>query len=127
MISKNKKILIVDDEKDIVETLKFLLESEGLNCITAYDGEEALNKAKTENPDLVILDVMLPKINGYKVCRLLKFDIKYKKIPILMVTARSQDEDKVIGEETGADEYITKPFDIEELVATVKKYLNSSN
>ena len=120
----NKKILIVDDEQDIVETLKFVFEAEGLNCITAYDGEEALNKAKTENPDLIILDVMLPKINGYKVCRLLKFDTKYKNIPILMVTARSQDEDKLIGEETGADEYITKPFDIDEVINLAKQYLN---
>ncbi|OGH98790.1 MAG: hypothetical protein A2104_01390 [Candidatus Melainabacteria bacterium GWF2_32_7] len=119
-----KKILIVDDEQDIVETLKFVLETEGLNCITAYDGEEALNKAKNEKPDLIILDVMLPKINGYKVCRLLKFDAKYKDIPILMVTARSQEEDKSIGEETGADEYITKPFDIDEVVNIAKQYLN---
>lgn len=119
----NKKVLIVDDEKDIVETLKFILESEGLDCIVAYDGEEALNLAKNHNPDLIVLDVMLPKINGYKVCRLLKFDAKYKHIPILMVTARTQEEDKIIGEETGADEYITKPFDIETITSLVKKYI----
>jgi len=118
-----KKILIVDDEPDIVETLKFLIESEGFESITAVDGEEALRKAKEENPDVMILDVMLPKINGYKVCRLLKFDSKYKHIPILMVTARSQEEDKVIGEETGADEYITKPFDINELLQKIHLYL----
>jgi len=122
-----KKILIVDDEADIVETLKFLIESEGINCITAFDGEEALNKTKKEDPDLIILDVMLPKINGYKVCRLLKFDAKYKDIPILMVTARSQEEDKIIGSETGADEYITKPFNIEDLISTIKKYLDKVN
>lgn len=119
----SKKILIADDEVDIVETLKFMLEVEGFDCQVAYDGEEALNLAKSVNPDLMILDVMMPKINGYKVCRLLKFDAKYKDIPILMVTARSQEEDKMIGEETGADEYITKPFEIEEVVAKVKKYL----
>ncbi|HBG48651.1 MAG TPA: two-component system response regulator [Cyanobacteria bacterium UBA9971] len=118
-----KKILIVDDEPDIVETLKFLIESEGFESIIAMDGEEALRKAKEENPDIMILDVMLPKINGYKVCRLLKFDNKYKHIPILMVTARSQEEDKVIGEETGADEYITKPFDINELLQKIHLYL----
>ncbi|OGH96751.1 MAG: hypothetical protein A2039_09480 [Candidatus Melainabacteria bacterium GWA2_34_9] len=118
-----KKILIVDDEPDIVETLKFLVESEGFESIIAMDGEEALRKAKEENPDVMILDVMLPKINGYKVCRLLKFDNKYKHIPILMVTARSQEEDKVIGEETGADEYITKPFDINELIEKIHLYL----
>ena len=123
MEQTTKKVLIVDDEHDIVETLQFILESEGISCITAYDGEDALNKAKSEGPDLIILDVMLPKINGYKVCRLLKFDAKYKSIPILMVTARSQEEDKAIGKETGADEYITKPFNIEDLIKTVKKYI----
>ena len=121
-----KKVLIVDDAQDIVETLKFLLETEGIECLTAFDGEDALNKAKNEYPDLIILDVMLPKINGYKVCRLLKFDSKYKRIPILMVTARSQEEDKAIGEETGADEYITKPFNIEDVVNSVKQYLKIS-
>jgi DNA-binding response OmpR family regulator len=120
----NKKLLIVDDEHDIVETLKFILESEGFDCLVAYDGEEALSLAKSESPDLIVLDVMLPKINGYKVCRLLKFDAKYKHIPILMVTARTQEEDKIIGEETGADEYVTKPFDIERLTSLVHKYLN---
>jgi DNA-binding response OmpR family regulator len=127
MSGKNKKILIVDDEKDIVETLRFILEAEGFSCLTAYDGEEALTKTKAELPDLLILDVMLPKINGYKVCRLLKFDAKYKDIPILMVTARSQEEDKSIGEETGADEYITKPFNIEDVVSLVKQYLAKNN
>ena len=121
--NNKKKSLIVDDEPDIVETLKFLIESEGFESIIAMDGEEALKKAKEENPDVIILDVMLPKINGYKVCRLLKFDNKYKHIPVLMVTARSQEEDKVIGEETGADEYITKPFDINEIVEKIHYYL----
>ena len=111
-----KKILIVDDEKDIVETIRFVLEAKGYSCITAFDGEKGLKKAKDNNPDLIILDVMMPNINGFKICRLLKFDAKYKNIPILMLTARSQQEDKMIGEETGADLYMTKPFDIEELV-----------
>ena len=117
----SKRILIADDETDIVETLQFMLEVEGFECLTAYNGEDALNLAKREMPDLLILDVMMPKINGYKVCRLLKFDAKYKNIPILMVTARSQEEDKMIGEETGADEYITKPFEINDVVEKVKK------
>lgn len=124
MAENNKnKILIVDDEPDIVETLQFLVESEGFESIIAMDGEEALKKAREESPSLVILDVMLPKINGYKVCRLLKFDNKYKHIPILMLTARSQEEDKAIGEETGADEYITKPFEIDTLVEKIHFYL----
>ncbi len=120
----NKTILIADDEADIVETLAFMLEAQEFNVITANDGEAALLKAKEERPDLILLDVMMPKINGYKVCRLLKFDKQYGDIPILMLTARSQDEDRAIGEETGADEYITKPFDIEEVVEKVKEYLN---
>lgn len=118
-----KKILIVDDEKDIVETLAFMLKTKGFECICAYDGEEGLNLAKNSNPNLIILDVMMPKINGYKICRLLKFDNKYKDIPIIMVTARSQDEDKIIGEETGANEYITKPFEFSEVLEKINKYL----
>ena len=118
-----KKILIVDDEKDIVETLAFMLKTKGFECICAYDGEEGLSLAKSSNPDLIILDVMMPKINGYKICRLLKFDNKYKNIPIIMITARSQDEDKIIGEETGADEYITKPFEFSEVLEKINKYL----
>ncbi|MBQ8476397.1 response regulator [bacterium] len=118
-----KKILIVDDEKDIVETLSFMLKAKGFECVCAYDGEMGLALAKSEKPDLVILDVMMPKINGYKICRLLKFDNKYKDIPIIMVTARSQDEDKIIGEETGADEYITKPFEFSDVLDKINKYL----
>ncbi len=118
-----KKILIVDDEADILEILKFVLESQGYECITASDGEEGLNLAREVKPDLIILDVMMPKINGYKISRLLKYDNKYKNIPILMITARSQEEDKIIGEETGADEYITKPFNVDFVVEKVKSYL----
>lgn len=118
-----KKILIVDDEQDIVESLKFVLETANFTCYCAYNGEDGLRLAKEIVPDLIILDVMMPKINGYKISRLLKYDAKYKNIPILMVTARTQDEDKLIGEETGADEYITKPFELDEVVKTVEKYL----
>jgi len=118
-----KRILIVDDEKDIVETIQFRLELEGLECLVAYDGEEALLKAKRENPDLILLDIMLPKINGYKIARLLKFDELYKHIPIIMLTARTQKTDIELGEETGADEYVTKPFDMDELVNMIRKYL----
>ena len=118
-----KKILIVDDEQDIVESLKFVLEATDFTCYCAYNGEDGLRLAKNIIPDLIILDVMMPKINGYKISRLLKYDSKYKNIPILMVTARTQEEDKLIGEETGADEYITKPFDLNEVVKKVEKYL----
>ena len=118
-----KKILIVDDEQDIVESLKFVLEASDYTCYCAYNGEDGLKLAKELVPDLIILDVMMPKINGYKISRLLKFDNKYKDIPILMITARSQEEDKLIGEETGANEYITKPFDLNDVVNRVKSYL----
>ncbi|MCQ2789180.1 MAG: response regulator [bacterium] len=118
-----KKILIVDDEQDIVESLQFVLETTGFECHCAYNGEDGLNLAREIMPDLIILDVMMPKINGFKICRLLKYDTKYKNIPILMLTARSQEEDKLIGEETGADEYITKPFEIADIVKKVESYL----
>lgn len=118
-----KKVLIVDDEQDIVESLKFVLEAEGYECHTAYNGEDGLNSAKELVPDLIILDIMMPKMNGYKISRLLKFDKKYQSIPIIMLTARSQDDDKLIGEETGANEYITKPFDLDFVVEKVNKYL----
>jgi DNA-binding response OmpR family regulator len=119
-----RKILIVDDEVDLVKTIRLSLETEGFKVIASYDGEDALNQARKENPDLIILDIMLPKFDGYKVCRLLKFDEKHKHIPILMLTAKTQEKDKTLGMETGADEYITKPFDIDELLAKVKSYLN---
>lgn len=122
-----KKILIVDDEQDIVESLKFVLENYDYTCYCAYNGEDGLKLAREIKPDLIVLDVMMPRINGYKISRLLKFDKKYKDIPILMITARSQEEDKLIGEETGADEYITKPFDLDDVVKTVQKYLNPEN
>ena len=118
-----KKILIVDDEQDIVESLKFVLEVSGFVCYMAFNGEDGLRLAKEIMPDLIILDVMMPKINGYKISRLLKYDNKYKDIPIIMVTARSQLEDKMIGEETGANEYITKPFELDQIVKKVQEYL----
>jgi len=119
-----KKILIVDDEVDLVETVRFPLEMEGFNVLVSYNGEDALSQARKERPDLILLDLMLPKLDGYKVCRLLKFDERYKNIPILMLTAKTQEKDKALGMETGANEYITKPFDIDKLVEKVKGYLS---
>ncbi len=121
---KPKKILVVDDEVDLVETIRFPLEMEGYDVLVSYNGEDALNQARKENPDLIILDLMLPKLDGYKVCRLLKFDERYKHIPILMLTAKTQEKDKILGKETGADEYITKPFEMDDLMEKVKAYLN---
>jgi len=118
-----KKILVVDDEVDLVETVRFPLEMEGYHVLVSYNGEDALNQARKENPDLILLDLMLPKLDGYKVCRLLKFDERYKHIPILMLTAKTQEKDKVLGLETGANEYITKPFEMGYLMEKVKEYL----
>ena len=120
----SKKILIVDDEMDLVETVRFPLEMEGYHVLVSYNGEDALNQARKENPDLILLDLMLPKMDGYKVCRLLKFDDRYKHIPILMLTAKTQEKDKALGVETGANEYITKPFEMDDLLKKVKAYLN---
>jgi len=119
-----KRVLIVDDEPDIVETIKFSLELEGIECLEAYDGEEALSKAKKEHPDLILLDIMLPKMNGYKVARLLKFDETFKNTPIIMLTAKTQEKDISLGNETGANEYVKKPFDMDMLVVMVTKYLS---
>ncbi len=122
-----KKILVVDDEPDLVETVQFYLETEGYQVLVSNNGEDALNQARKEKPDLIVLDLMLPKLDGYKVCRLLKFDERYKHIPILMLTARAQEKDRILGKETGADEYMTKPFDMEKLSEKVKFYLDKAN
>ena len=118
-----KKILIVDDEVDLVETVRYPLEMEGFNVLVSYNGEDALSQARKEKPDLILLDLMLPKLDGYKVCRLLKFDERYRNIPILMLTAKTQEKDKALGMETGANDYITKPFDLDKLMEKVKGYL----
>lgn|SRR3989338_2503410 len=118
-----KRILLVEDEKDLVDIVKFRLEANNYEVVVAYDGQEALDRAKKEKPDLIILDLMLPKIDGFKVCRMLKFDEKYKKIPIIMFTARAQESDKKLGEEVGADAYITKPFEPEALLVKIKELL----
>ncbi len=117
------KILVVDDEKDLVETLSFRLEANDYEVLKAHDGQDGLNKARSEKPDLIILDLMLPKMDGYKVCRMLKFDAKYKKIPIIMFTARAQESDKKIGMEVGADAYITKPFEPQALLSKIQELL----
>ena len=117
-------ILIVDDEKDLVSMVKLRLEAAGYDTIEAYDGQEALTKAQNEKPDLIILDLMLPIMDGYKVCRMLKFDSRYKSIPIILFTARVQDSDKDLGKEVGADAYLTKPFEAEVLLSKVKELLS---
>ena len=118
-----KQILIVDDEPDMVDMLKIRLEAAGYSTIAAGDGQEALRLAREGKPDLIILDLMLPKLDGYKVCRLLKFDKKYKHIPIIMFTARAQDSDIKLGKDIGADAYVTKPFDAQVLMGKVRQLL----
>ncbi|MBU1125223.1 MAG: response regulator [Candidatus Omnitrophica bacterium] len=118
-----KRILVVDDEFDLVEMVKLRLEANDFQVLTAYDGNEGLEKARAEKPDLIILDLMLPKIDGYRVCRMLKFDEKYKQIPILMFTARAQESDKKLGEEVGADDYLIKPFEPQVLLDKIKQLI----
>jgi len=117
------KILIVDDEKNIVEAIKYNLEKEGFRTLTAADGARAVELAQREIPDLITLDVMLPELNGWEVCRLLRQDRRTKFIPIIMLTVKSDEADKVVGLEFGADDYMTKPFSPKELVARVKAIL----
>lgn len=116
----SKKVLIVDDEKNIVDILRFNLKKEGYDTLEAYDGEEAVDLALSQNPDLILLDIMLPKMDGFTVCRKLRQSIA---TPILMLTAKEEEVDKVLGLELGADDYITKPFSPRELMARVKANL----
>lgn len=124
-MSTKGKILIVDDEKDLVDMVKMRLETAGYESITAYDGQEGLTKARKEKPDLIILDLMLPKIDGYKVCTMLKRDQRYMKIPIVMFTARAQESDEKLGKEVGADAYITKPFEPKALLGKIEELLGN--
>ena len=120
-----KKILLVDDEVGLVDMMKMRLEANNYDVITAFDGNEALEKAKKENPDLIILDLMLPKMDGYKVCGLLKTDTRYSKIPIIIFSAMAQEKDKKLAEEVKADTYITKPFDPQVLLSKIKELLGT--
>ena len=112
-----RKILVVDDEKPIVDILKFNLEKEGFEVLTADNGASALETALSQNPDLILLDIMLPKMDGFDVCRKVR---EKSNVPIIMITARDEEVDKVLGLELGADDYITKPFSVRELIARVK-------
>ena len=112
-----KRILVVDDEKLIVKGIRFSLEQDGMEVDTAYDGEEALEYAKNNKYDLILLDVMLPKFTGFEVCQQIR---EFSNVPIIMLTAKSEDMDKILGLEYGADDYITKPFNILEVKARIK-------
>ncbi len=123
----NSKILVVEDSPTYLRNIVDILQGNGCEVITAVDGEEALEKAVKENPSLIVLDVILPKKNGFQVCRQLKTSPDTQDIKILMITSKSQDSDRFWGLKQGADEYMTKPFDDNELVTTVAKLLPRDN
>ena len=118
------KVLVVDDEKLIVKGIKFSLEQDGMDVECAYDGEEAINLAKEKEFDVVLLDVMLPKFDGYEVCQAIR---EFSEVPIIMLTAKGNDMDKILGLEYGADDYITKPFNILEVKARIKAILRRNS
>ena len=118
-----EKILIVDDEKDIVELVQYNLQKEGYRVISAYNGEDALELIKKHLPNLIILDLMLPGIDGLEICRILKKDSLTSNIPIIMLTAKGEEADIVVGLELGADDYVTKPFSVRQLLARVRAVL----
>lgn len=119
----SKKVLVVDDEKLIVKGIRFSLEQEGMEVDCAYDGEEALEKVQAAEYDIILLDLMLPKINGLEVCQQIR---GFSQVPIIMLTAKGEDMDKILGLEYGADDYITKPFNILEVKARIKAILRRS-
>ena len=119
-----RKVLVVDDEKLIVKGIRFSLEQEGMEVDVAYDGEDALEKAKSTEYDIILLDVMLPKIGGFDVCQQIR---EFSQVPILMLTAKGDDMDKILGLEYGADDYITKPFNILEVKARMKAIMRRTS
>lgn len=119
------KILVVDDEPDAVELIEFNLKAAGYEVVTAADGEEALKKARSLLPSLIILDLMLPEVDGLEVCKILRRDSRTSAVPIIMLTAKAAEIDRVLGLELGADDYLTKPFSPRELVLRVKRLLRS--
>jgi two-component system response regulator VicR len=121
-----KTILVVDDEKNIRDLLVFNLQNEGYNTLEAEDGLQAVDIALKESPDLILLDVMLPKLDGKSVCKKLRYSLNMSNIPILMISAKDSETDKIVGLEIGADDYITKPFQIREVIARVKANLRKA-
>ncbi|HXL15477.1 MAG TPA: response regulator [Methylomirabilota bacterium] len=119
------RVLVVDDEADLVRILQFGLQAIGYQVETASDGQEALKKARETQPDIILLDLMLPKLDGYKVCRLLKFDERYKNIPIIILSARTQEGDQLLAMEMGANRFITKPYDFAEVLSHIETLLKS--
>jgi len=121
------KILVVDDEKQFLEMMTIRFEANGYEVITATDGKEGLTKAKSENPDIILLDVMMPEIDGFEVCKLLKNDERYSGIPIIICTAMAQTADLETSKKAGADAYVTKPFDHSILLSKIEELLEKSS
>lgn len=117
------RILVVDDESHIVKVLEMRLKAAGYEVLTARDGQEGLELAKKEKPDLLILDLMLPRMNGYLVCSLLKKDARYSHVPIILFTAKAREEDMSLGEEAGADAYVNKPYDPQVLLDKIRELI----
>ena len=120
----SRKVLVVDDEKLIVKGIRFSLEQDGMEVDCAYDGEEALQKAKDNEYDIILLDVMLPKLTGFEGCQQIR---EFSNVPVVMLTAKGEDMDKILGLEYGADDYITKPFNILEVKARLKAIMRRTN
>lgn len=123
MSSETKTVVVVDDDLDNLNIIKTKLEAHQMKVITARDGDQALRLIREGNPDLIIMDVMMPKLSGFKATRLVKFDSKFKHTPLILLTARTQEADRSLGMEAGADLYMTKPFDPELLLGEVKRLL----
>jgi two-component system alkaline phosphatase synthesis response regulator PhoP len=121
---KKGKVLVVDDEANITQILEFSIASEGFEVITAQNGEEAIERARREQPDLIILDIMMPKIDGYEACRILKANPLTRNIPVVLLTAKGRDIDRRLGYEVGATDYIVKPFSPNKLIERIQRLLS---
>lgn len=125
-MAEKPRVLLVDDEPSIVKMVGKRLEVEGFQVAVAFDGQDGLAKARAESPDLIILDLMLPRLNGYEVCSMLKQDARYRKIPIVLFTAKTQEKDEKLGMECGADAFIRKPFKAPELMGKIRDLLSAA-
>lgn len=125
MEASRARVLVVDDEPDLIRILEFGLRAAGYQVDIAADGQEGLKKARDLRPDIILLDLMLPKLDGYKVCRLLKFDERYRQIPIIILSARTQEGDQTLAKEMGANRFITKPYEFSEILAHIEALLKT--
>ena len=126
-MAEKRRILLVDDEPSIVKMVGKRLEVEGFDVVVAMDGQDGLTKAQAEHPDLIVLDLMLPKLNGYEVCTMLKQDARYQKIPIILFSAKAQEKDEKLGMECGANAYVRKPFRAQELLERIRALLPATS